>query len=325
MLVAHAQYISRTTVMAADVPPLERRYVKNRISSLSAGIQVAEDADSKREEILTHITSVEDDGRFLLENVEFPAGLEWFNSGPLSLSGDLRGKLVVLDFFTYCCINCMHILPDLDSLETTHSVEDGLVVVGVHSAKFLNERLSENIENAVRRYGIRHPVVNDSEIVLWSQLGVVCWPTLVILSPGGRLLHYIIGEGHGSELELFVGVALEYYRGGGRLSGASLPALTGGDGGGGSSVEGSVLWYPGKVWCGREGKLYVSDAGHHRVVVLDREKGEVSAVYGSGEAGLRDGESGEARFHSPQGLVLNGDNLYVADTENHVIRKVGVE
>ncbi|CAI8014034.1 NHL repeat-containing protein 2 [Geodia barretti] len=312
--------------MAAEVPPLEKKYVKNKISSLSAGIQVAEDEGAKRREILSHIKSVKHDGQFQLDDLEFPGGSAWFNSGPLSLSGDLRGKLVVLDFFTYCCINCMHVLPDLASLERAHPVEDGLVVVGVHSAKFLNEKVSENIENAVRRYEISHPVVNDSDIVLWNQLGVVCWPTLVVLGPSGRLLHYIIGEGHGPELALFVDTALEYYRREGSLAGGSIPGGGGRGGeGGGGVTEATPLRYPGKVVCGREEgeeKLYVSDTGHHRVVVVDRGTGAVTAEYGSGEPGLIDGEAQEARFRSPQGLVRDGDNLYVADTENHVVRKV---
>ena len=264
-------------------------------------------------------------------HLEFPGGLTWFNSSPLSLARDLRGKLVVLDFFTYCCINCMHILPDLASLERAHPVEDGLVVVGVHSAKFLNEKVPENIANAVRRYEIHHPVVNDSDIVLWNQLGVVCWPTLVILGPRGHLLHYIIGEGHGLELELFVDTALEYFRGTDQLSREPLPALGGdggeGGGGGGANTQASPLRYPGKVWCGKEegeGQLYVSDTGHHRVLAVDRETGAVVAVCGSGEPGLRDGEATEAQLRSPQGLVRDGDTLYIADTENHAIRKVCV-
>ena len=310
---------------AAAIPPLERRYVKTKISLVSAAIQTAGDEASRKEEILAHVKSAEVDEQFRLGGVaEFPGGLTWFNSGPLTLEGDLRGKLVVLDFFTYCCVNCMHILPDLAKLERAHSVEDGLVIVGVHSAKFLNEKVSENIENAVRRHEIHHPVVNDADIVLWNTLGVTCWPTLVILSPTGQLLHYITGEGHGEELQLFVDTAMEYYRGAGRLSGAALP--TPGSVGEREGVgESCVLKYPGKVWCGREeGRLYVSDTGHHRVVVLECETGAVRSVYGSGEPGLRDGDSGEAQFRSPQGLVGDGDSLYVADTENHVIRKVCV-
>jgi len=90
-------------------------------------------------------------------------------------------------------VNCLHILPDLHEIEQKFSVEDGVVVVGVHSAKFPNERLNSNIENAVCKYGITHPVVNDSEAVMWRELGIQCWPTVVIISPTGQLLAQFIG------------------------------------------------------------------------------------------------------------------------------------
>ena len=262
---------------------LERKSVKNKIALLSAGLQVAEDKDSQREEILTHIKSVENDPEFRLDSLEIPPGLTWFNSGALSFEEHLKGKLVVLDFFTYCCINCMHILPDLAQLEEAHSVEDGLVVVGVHSAKFLNEKLPKNISNAIKRYAISHPVVNDSDITLWNELGVVCWPTLVIVGLERQLLHYIIGEGHGEELRMFVDTAMEYYQELACLNKASLPptvpsaasAVEGRKDGG--RVEGEVdgiLWYPGKVCCDAEGRrLFVADSSHHRVLVVERETG----------------------------------------------------
>ena len=303
---------------------LEKKYVKNKISLLNAGIQVAEDEAAKREEVLSHIKSVDKDSEFRLDP-EFPSGLNWFNSAPLSFSENLKGKVVVLDFFTYCCINCMHILPDLAELEQAHSVEDGLVIVGVHSAKFLNEKLPDNIENAIRRYDIHHPVVNDSDIVLWNRLGVVCWPTLVVIGPDQQLLHYIIGEGHSQELKLFVDTAVQYYNDAGRLSKASITTsvIAHPSGDSAKSEKTCVLKYPGKVCCtGEEKRLYVSDTSHHRILVLEQETGVVSAIYGSGAAGLRNGEAGEAQFHSPQGMVRSGDNLYVAETENHAIRKV---
>lgn len=107
--------------------------------------------------------------------------LDWFNVlEPLSRDS-LSGKVVILDFFTYCCINCMHILPDLKKIEDLYSVEDGLVVIGVHSAKFENEKDSANILSAVQRYNITHPVVNDCAQSMWIDLKVVCWPTLIIL------------------------------------------------------------------------------------------------------------------------------------------------
>lgn len=146
---------------------------------------------------------------------DFPEGLEWLNcqeQDTPSFKNNLRGKLCVLDFFTYCCINCMHILPDLHALEAKHSIEDGVVVIGVHSAKFENEKVSSNILNAVLRYGISHPVVNDSDAFLWNAMEIACWPTLVIVGPNGENLLSLVGEGHKKTLMQFVDVALTWYK-----------------------------------------------------------------------------------------------------------------
>src|SRR5690349_3774508 len=102
-------------------------------------------------------------------------GTDWINSGPLTLA-ELRGKIVLLDFWTYCCINCHHILPDLAKLEEKYKNE--LVVIGVHTAKFFAERDTENIRRKVREYGIKHPVINDADQVLWNRFQVMSWPTL---------------------------------------------------------------------------------------------------------------------------------------------------
>ena len=141
--------------------------------------------------------------------------------------------------------------------------------------------------------------------------------------PVGNLLHYIIGEGHGKELRLFVDNALEYYQETGQLDKSSIPITPPSISHPSSddNMKAHVLSYPGKVYCGDE-KLYVSDTSHHRIVAVDKKSGVVTDVYGNGSVGLRDGAASEAQFHSPQGLVVNGDILYVADTENHVIRQV---
>ena len=110
-------------------------------------------------------------------------GKEWLNTtGPIGLK-DLRGKIVVIDFWTYCCINCMHVLPDLKYLEQKYPNE--LVVIGVHSAKFTNEKESNNIRQAIMRHEIEHPVVNDAEMTIWGKFGVRSWPTLAIIDPEG--------------------------------------------------------------------------------------------------------------------------------------------
>ena len=253
--------------MAASAP-LENKYVKTKIANLNAAILTSEDGAERQAEIEKHIKAVENDPVFQIDP-EFPPGLEWFNSGALSFERELRGKIVVLDFFTYCCINCMHVLPDLTKLEQRYSDREGVVVIGVHSAKFLNEKLSHNIRSAVSRYGITHPVANDRDIVLWERLGVVCWPTLVIIGPDRQLLYYIIGEGHGAELMAFVDVAVQYYRSSGRLSrdpvGISLE---------GSPAGTSLLRYPGKVCLDGGGEtLFVADTSNNRILAVARATG----------------------------------------------------
>ncbi|XP_017338651.1 NHL repeat-containing protein 2 isoform X1 [Ictalurus punctatus] len=249
---------------------------------------------------------------------DFEKGLEWLNTeGPLSLERELSGKVVVLDFFTYCCINCMHILPDLHKLEQLHTVKDGLVVVGVHSAKFPNEKVSQNICSAVLRYGITHPVVNDSDARLWNELEVSCWPTLVILGPRGNLLFSLVGEGHREHLFLFTAGALKHYGQQGLLRDHAVEKKLLKD-----SLPPSILSFPGKVAVDPKSKnLAIADTGHHRVLVVT-STGDVLYCVGGPESGKQDGDLSKARFNSPQGIFMKGDTVYVADTENHLIRKI---
>uniref|UniRef100_A0A8P4GLU2 NHL repeat-containing protein 2 n=1 Tax=Dicentrarchus labrax TaxID=13489 RepID=A0A8P4GLU2_DICLA len=260
------------------------------------------------------------DERQDLKIPDFQTGLEWLNTeGPLSLNKELAGKVVLLDFFTYCCINCMHILPDLHQLEKKHSVKDGLVVVGVHSAKFPNEKVSflDNVRSAVLRYDICHPVVNDSEAHLWHELEVSCWPTLVLLGPRGNLLFSIVGEGHRDRLMLFTDCALRYYGEQGLLKTHAVKIKLYRD-----SLPTSFLSFPGKVAIdSSEKRLAIADTGHHRILLLS-STGQLLHVIGGPESGRRDGDLSEASFNSPQGVAIKGDTVYVADTENHLIRKI---
>nr|XP_040032480.1 NHL repeat-containing protein 2 isoform X2 [Gasterosteus aculeatus aculeatus] len=249
---------------------------------------------------------------------DFQTGLEWLNTeGPLSLNKELSGKVVLLDFFTYCCINCMHILPDLHRLEKKHSAKDGLVIVGVHSAKFPNEKALDNIRSAVLRYDICHPVVNDSEARLWHDLEVSCWPTLVLLGPRGNLLFSLVGEGHRERLALFTASALRHYGERGLLKTHAVGVKLYRD-----SLPPSVLSFPGKVAVdGIEKRLAIADTGHHRILVVSTA-GQLLHAVGGPKSGRRDGDFSEASFSSPQGVAIKGEAVYVADTENHLIRKI---
>ena len=251
---------------------------------------------------------------------DFGAGRPWLNvARPLTLAGDLSGRVVLLDFWTYGCINCMHILPDLAYLEQKY---DGrpFAIVGVHSAKFENERGDDTLRQAVLRYDIRHPVVNDADFAIWSAYAVNAWPTLVLVGPDRRILATLRGEGHRAELDALIGAALARYERTGLLHPKELPLRP-------ERPRGApgALAFPGKLALDAvAGRVYVADTNHDRIVVTDLA-GHFLAALGAGVAGLADGDAKTARFHRPRGVALAGGTLYVADTENHALRAVDLD
>lgn len=250
-----------------------------------------------------------------LKVAPFPGDLAWINTAkPLKLR-ELRGKFVLLDFWTYCCINCMHILPELKKLERAYP--DNLVVIGVHSAKFGAERDIKNVTEAVLRYKIEHPVINDPEHILWKRFGIRSWPSLVLIDPEGRAVWGKGGETSFRTLDALLKKALPYYRGRKLLDETPLRF---------DLEEGRVaktpLRFPGKVLADDStGRLFIADSGHNRLVVA-RSDGTLLNTIGAGPIGRVDGDYQTARFNSPQGMALDGEVLYVADTGNHLIRKV---
>src|SRR5919197_6586675 len=138
---------------------------------------------------------------------ELEGGRGWLNTdGPLSIAA-LRGKVVLLDFWTYGCVNCMHVIPDLRALEEKYSRQ--LVVIGVHSAKFENERDTENIRHIILRYGLEHPVVNDADFRIWRAYAVRAWPTLALIDTDGYLVGELSGEGHYDVLDRAISQLVE--------------------------------------------------------------------------------------------------------------------
>ncbi len=245
-------------------------------------------------------------------------GTAWLNTDqPIDLK-DLKGKIVVLDFWTYCCINCMHVLPDLKFLEEKYPNQ--LVVIGVHSAKFDNEKVSESIRDAIMRYEIKHPVVNDSEMVIWRKFGTQAWPTLALIDPEGNYCGSQSGEGNRELFDNVIGKLIDYHRAKGTLNEKPLTFTTEA-----SKAQPTPLRYPGKVLADAAGKrLFVTDSNHNRIVVSSMT-GEIQQLIGSGTSGLKDGSFESAEFNRPQGTALVGNILYVADTENHAIRAVDLE
>jgi hypothetical protein len=229
-------------------------------------------------------------------------------------------------------------LPVVHRLEEKYG--DELVVVGVHAGKFIAERETENIRVATQRLGITHPIVNDRHFRTWRAYGVQAWPTVVLVSPDGQYIGQHSGEFTFDQFDRIIGMMAEAYRQEGLLTGAPLPHLLPSFGQDrhppsppflrselvlSGAKEPLPLRFPGKVLADPlGGRLFISDTGNNRVLVARVESGgaavTVEAVIGSGEAGFRDGTFGESQLNRPEGLALQEETLYIADTENHSIR-----
>jgi thiol-disulfide isomerase/thioredoxin len=242
----------------------------------------------------------------------------WLNTDkPLSLTA-LKGKVVLLDFWTYGCINCMHIIPDLKKLEKKYPNE--LVVIGVHSAKFENEKDTENIRRIILRYEIEHPIVNDADFAIWRSYSVNAWPTRYLIDPAGYVIGRLSGEGGYEAIDRLIGETIADFRKRGELNEAPLKlALER------AKVGDLPLAFPGKILADEKNqRLFIADSDHNRIVVAKLD-GTLIDTIGTGVHGADDGSFDRATFFRPQGMALNGDTLYVADTENHLIREVDLK
>ncbi len=247
---------------------------------------------------------------------EFPAGLDWINvENPLTMQG-LLGKIVIFDFWTYGCINCLHIIPILEQVEQKYAEE--VVVIGVHSAKFENEGETENLRQIVQRYGVHHPVVNDNQFAIWNTYGVRAWPTTVIIDPLGRGVIRQSGEIPFQTFDNYLSAMVAYYD---ELDPNIIDrqplelALEG------AGDPGTPLLFPGKVLADEaSSRLFIADSSHNRIVIADLESHAVLDIIGSSRRGFADGDFDSARFDKPQGMALDGDLLYIADVNNHALR-----
>src|SRR5689334_19465289 len=249
---------------------------------------------------------------------ELSGGRGWLNTDkPLSLAA-LKGKVVLLDFWTYGCINCMHIIPDLKRLEKKYPNE--LVVIGVHSAKFENEKDTENIRRIILRYEIEHPIVNDADFNIWRAYAVDAWPTRYLIDPAGYVIGRLSGEGGYEALDKAIGESIAEFRKRGELNEAPLKLVLEK-----AKVGDLPLAFPGKVIADEKtDRLFIADSDHNRIVIT-RLDGTLIDVIGNGAHGMASGPFAEATFFRPQGMVLDGDKLYVADTENHLIRQLDLK
>jgi DNA-binding beta-propeller fold protein YncE len=246
---------------------------------------------------------------------DLDGAVDWLNvSSPISMA-QLRGKVVILDFWTYGCVNCMHVLKDLKTLE--QRFPDELVVIGIHSPKFTNERATGNLKRILIRYEIEHPVANDASLAIWRRYGAQAWPTRVIIDPAGNVVGTAIGEGNLEGFVSAVRTVVRVFDERGEINRAPLPL----------QLERAhhadrPLMYPGKVLAdAASNRLFIADSSHNRIVVSTLD-GKLIETIGSGLPGDAEGIFSLARFHRPQGLALDGDMLYVADTENNQVRAI---
>jgi thiol-disulfide isomerase/thioredoxin len=252
----------------------------------------------------------------------------WLNTSRSWTLERLKGQVVVLDFWTYCCINCLHVLPVLSAIEEEFAGES-VVVLGVHSPKFTTEKGMESVRHAVRRHQLHHPVVQDAELHLWKQYAIRSWPTVLVLDPEGRIAWQQSGEVSHDTLREVIQALLKESREKNTLESPAWSASS-------KTEHTAELRHPGKVkvWPAPsmtentgswdKSRLYVADTGNHRILELALEEdgedvhGRVLRCWGDGKPGLVDGSA--PRFRFPQGMSRQGEKLWVADTENHALR-----
>jgi DNA-binding beta-propeller fold protein YncE len=251
----------------------------------------------------------------VIDAPELVGGTDWLNTDkPLKLA-DLRGRIVLLDFWTLCCINCIHTLPDLARLEARYPF---LVVIGIHSPKFENEKKTESIRKAILRYEIKHPVYNDADKKLWNIYGVNWWPTLVLIDPDGKYRGAAPREGNYDLVDKSIAALIKEFDAKGSLKKDPVKFQL-------VKEEPNPLYFPGKVLADSASKrVFIADSTNHRIVITDLD-GKKIAIAGTGKDGLKDGKFDEAQFSDPQGMALDGETLYVADRRNHAIRALNLK
>jgi thiol-disulfide isomerase/thioredoxin len=243
----------------------------------------------------------------------------WLNTGDRQPTlADLRGSIVILDFWTFCCVNCLHVLDELRELEERH--RDTVVIVGVHSPKFVHEAEHRAVVDAVERYEVHHPVLDDPELSTWRQYAVRAWPTLVVVDPEGYVVAQHAGEGHAHALEKLVLRLEQEHTAKGTLRRGDGPYVP-------PEPVATDLRFPGKVLAlPASGHYLVSDSTRHALVELAADGESVVRRIGTGERGLADGGPDTAAFSEPQGLALLPDgSVIVADTVNHALRRLDLD
>jgi DNA-binding beta-propeller fold protein YncE len=242
---------------------------------------------------------------------EFPDHVEWFNvESPIRLS-EQQNRVVLLNFSTYCPLQCTQTLEVLQYLENKY--HDGVVVIGIHGPRFPSEKTSDHLQKAINRSQVRHPVINDDELHLWRTYGIRTSPTIVVIDPRGVIVGAVSGENKRYKLDRVTGYLLSRMKTSStaRTSAYTLRTVP---------EQAHTLSFPGRILATRN-RVFIADSGHNRILETTLQ-GHVIRHYGNNTPGFIDGNGPTAAFDNPQGMVIDGDYLYVADTGNHAIRRI---
>jgi thiol-disulfide isomerase/thioredoxin len=245
---------------------------------------------------------------------------QWLNvSRPLEIA-DLKDRIILVDFWTYACVNCIQALPEIKKLEEQFGSK--LVVIGVHSGKFSNEKDSSEIKKAILKHDITHPVINDADFRIWNSFKANSWPTFILINPNGRIVKTYFGEYGATKIKKDVKKLISKFKY--QLNRDPLPLMPEK-----YNIIGNVLNFPTKLAYAANFSyklrqlpvIFIANTSQHNIVVSSLT-GDIITKIGSGKEGLEDGSFDAASFNSPQGLLYDSGKLYVADTGNHALRVI---
>jgi len=248
-------------------------------------------------------------------------GVHFINTAKKLTLAKLHGRIVLIDFWAYSCVNCLHVVSQIKQLEKKFGKD--LVVIGVHSPKYANEKNDENVRAAVARLGIDHPVANDPDLKGWQEYGVQAWPTFILIDPAGRIANQFVGDSKFKQLDSAIGALVSEGNQTGSLSqSAPYPQLAQPISSSQRALSPSALRFPSGITCDPQTNLlYICDTGHHRIVSASKD-GKLVEVIGNGTIGHGTGSFVQASFCDPSGLTLHGSTLYVADKGIDLIRQI---
>lgn len=246
---------------------------------------------------------------------------KWLNSSRKIESSDLKNRVILLDFWSYACVNCLNMIPEIKKLETEFG--NRLTVIGVHSGKFNNEKNDESIKKAIIKNDVSHLVVNDSEFKIWNGFKISSWPTFVLIDAKGRVVKKYDGKISAEDLRKDIKKLISKYKY--RLNNERLPIVLEKN-----RVVDYILKFPGEIIfaqnfsyknINKANVLIIANTGKNKILVTNLN-GNILLEIGSGDVGFDDGDFYSASFNSPRGLLFKNNNLYIADTSNHALRKI---